>query len=457
MSRRRNEGAFPLGAWRVWWLNPSVALGFPAAVAAVTAYATDASNYTIFWRTPKYFDLRALGLVFAVIFIFSAGCTLGGAQRLGTRRSASTDWTQRIRWQPVRILFKVSFALTVLAYAVWFAVAVKNGLSLSVVSDVLRGANGATYDLRDEYLGTIPGVTTATEFGLAVIALGVPLGVATGWRGVRWPCLTVFGLAVIRAFLNSERLAAMELLVPFIVSFIWLRPPSQPRARKLTQAVPFFGPVLLYFVFGAAEYFRSWSSFYAARESNFWSFIGLRLMGYYTTALNNGALLWKVSRPLSYKLSPATLDFLWRFPVIGDLIPSVFPFFHLSAKTSDARYSALLATSANPELTNPSGIFGPIVDFGVRGGILYWFLCGLVCGYLYREFKSRNAAGLFLYPLVFISFSEASRILYWAEGRFFPAMFLLVVCVLFVFHYRYFPIPQGISNENAGLRTARAS
>jgi hypothetical protein len=73
------------------------------------------------------------------------------------------------------------------------------------------------------------------------------------------------------------------------------------------------------------------------------------------------------------------------------------------------------------------------VDYGVIGGLLYWLLCGLVCGYLYKEFQLRTTAGVFLYPMLFISLIEASRVLYWAEGRFFPPMFLLVISVLYVF------------------------
>ena len=433
MSRQTGSVAKPAEIWRVWWLNPSIAFSIPAVVAGVAAYETETSGYLSFWRTPKYFDLSCLGLLLGVVVTFVCGCVMGAARRGESDRDPSPDWTLDIRWPSVRLLFTLSFLLTVLAYGVWFAVAIKNGLRPGVISEIIHGAHGATYDLRDEYLTTIPGVTTATQFGIAVIGLGVPLGVATGWRRVRWQCLIVFALALVRAFLNSERLAVIELLVPFVVSFIWLRPPKSQRGRKLTQAAPVLGPVFLYLFFGAAEYFRSWESFYANRESSFWGFMGLRLMGYYTTALNNGALLWRASRPLSLGLSPMTLDFIGRFPIIGDVLRFLFPYLFVSVASSQARYAALLTTSANPELNNPSGLFGPIVDFGLMGGLLYWLLCGLICGYLYKEFTGRRAAGIFLYPMLFISLIEAARVLYWAGGRFFPPMFLLVVGVLFMF------------------------
>jgi oligosaccharide repeat unit polymerase len=416
----------------VWWLHPAVAFSLPVIIAGVTAYGTAASNYPKFWRTPKYFDLTSLGLLFSVVAVFVCGCLLGGAQRRGRSRTVLPDWTLGIRWQVVRTLFNLSFALTILAYVIWFGVAIKNGLRLDAIVQVLHATSDATYDLRDEYLTTIPGVTTATQFGLAVVALGVPLGAVTGWRRVRWQLLAVFGLAFARSFLNSERLAIIELLVPFVVSFIFFRPPTTRRANRAIQAAPVLGTVVLFFFFAGAEYFRSWSSFYAQNESGFWSFIGLRLMGYYTTALNNGAMVWRVSHPLSYRLELITLDFVWRFPLVNNLLPLIFPFFGVPLDVSGYRYDALLQATANPELTNPSGVFGPIVDCGVAGGLLYWLLSGLICGWLYRQLKLHKPAGIFLYPLLYIGLAEAARILYWAEGRLFPAMFLLVVSVLFV-------------------------
>ena len=436
MTKEEQVAAKPLETRGVWWLNPAVAFGIPAVIAGFIAYGTDATAYFNLWRTAKYFDFSCLQMLLAVVLIFTCGCLLGGARRREANLAPAADWTQTIRWDAVRWLFRLSFILTVVAYGIWFAVGIAHGLSLSVIYDVIRGSSNATYDIRDTYLATIPGVTTATECGIAVIGLGIPLGVATGWRGVRWQCLTVIVLAFIRAFINSERLALTELLVTLVVSFTWLRPPMGRRARRLTQAAPALGLIFLYIFFAAGEYFRSWSEFYANRESSFWSFIGLRLMGYYTTALNNGALLWRARNPLSLGLTPMTLAFIGHFPILSDVARFLFPYLFSPVATSDARYAALLATSANPELTNPSGIFGPIADYGAMEGLLYWLLCGLLCGYLYKEFKLHRAAGVFLYPVLYIGLVEATRVLYWAAGRFFPAMFLLVVSVLFVVRKR---------------------
>ena len=431
----------------VWWLNPAVAFGAPAIIAGATAWLTQTTDYLYFWRTAKYFDLTCFELLIAVVAIFSCGC-LFGAGRREQRAPVAVDWKSIVPWPQVRMLFQLSFVLTVVAYAIWFTVGIKNGLNLGVILDIIHGVNGATYDLRREYLKTIPGVTTATQFGMAVIVLGIPLGAAKGWRTVRLQCAIVFVLAMVRALLNSERLALIELLVPFVVATIWLRPATSRLVRGLTRLAPVVGACLLYMFFAVSEYFRSWSQFYAGSESSFWGFIGLRLMGYYTTALNNGALLWTVGKPLDVQTPIFTLSTLWRFPLLKDLLPPLFPSLSLAfSNVPDTNYMQLLLSSANPEFNNPSGIFCPILDYGIAGGLLYWLLCGMVCGYLYKEFKLRSVAGIFLYPPLFISLIEATRVLYWADARFFPPMAMLLVGVVFVFRKR---------NEFAARRSVRA-
>jgi hypothetical protein len=125
---------------------------------------------------------------------------------------------------------------------------------------------------------------------------------------------------------------------------------------------------------------------------------------------------------------------VWHFPIVKDLLPVLFPSLRAYAgDVAGTRYLDLLSANANPELNNPSGVFSPLLDYGLTGGLLYWLICGLICGYLYEEFRSRSVAGIFLYPALYISLIEATRVLYWAEGRFFPAMLLLVVGVLFMF------------------------
>jgi hypothetical protein len=454
VNQQRQAAFKPAESSGVWWLNPAAAFALPAVIAGFVAYSTDSTGYLYFWRTAKYFDLSCLGLMLAVVVVFVCGCLFGGARRYKRDCLAPTDWKTAVPWRSVRLVFEFSFLLTVSAYFIWFVVGIKNGLTPRVVLDIIRGSNDLNYNLRVDYLKTIPGITTATQFGIATIALGVPLGAATGWRAVRWKLVVLLALAFVRSLLNSERLALIELLVPLAVSLIWLRPVASRLYRLLIQAAPVLAASVLYLFFGASEYFRSWTTFYAGHVSSFWGFIGLRLMGYYATALNNGALLWKVNEPLSLHLPLATFNVIWRFPVIKDLLPGLFPALGLTSGTvQEVRYAALLTSSANPEFNNPSGIFGPIVDFGVAGGLLYWMFCGVICGYLYREFQQRRMTGIFLYPAIYIGLIEATRVLYWPDARFFPTIVLLLISVMFIFGNRLRPVA---SRRGVAAATMRA-
>ena len=185
-----------------------------------------------------------------------------GASNRGVRQPPA-DWKLAIRGAQYDCFSRSASFLRFVAYIVWFAVGIKNGLNLGLIMDILHRASDANYDLRKEYFKTIPGVTTGTQFGLTVIVLGIPLGVAKGWRTVRWQLLSVFLLGLVRALLNSERLAVIELLVPLVVSFIWLRPATGRLLRFLTRFAPVVAAAFLYLFFAAGEYFRSWSSFYA--------------------------------------------------------------------------------------------------------------------------------------------------------------------------------------------------
>ena len=65
----------------------------------------------------------------------------------------------------------------------------------------------------------------------------------------------------------------------------------------------------------------------------------------------------------------------------------------------------------------------------IPGGLIYWFLAGLLCGLLYRLYLNEEPAGLLLYPIVFLNMLEVPLALYWGEGRAFPSLCLLVLAV----------------------------
>ena len=63
--------------------------------------------------------------------------------------------------------------LTIAGYGIWLLIGLRNGFSLGIIRDLLQGVDKSTADMiKTEIFPTIPGVTTATQFGIAAVLLG---------------------------------------------------------------------------------------------------------------------------------------------------------------------------------------------------------------------------------------------------------------------------------------------
>ncbi len=87
----------------------------------------------------------------------------------------------------------------------------------------------------------------------------------------------------------------------------------------------------------------------------------MRLVGYYATALNNGALLYSGSEQGYYPLHTAV--WFYKLP-FWELLGAGFPPPEDIAKR-------MLAAYGNPEFNNTSGVFQPFLDFGPVGGAVF--------------------------------------------------------------------------------------
>ena len=409
---------------QVWWLNPAWVAGLMGVGVSVAAYTTPESMYLKQWRTPKYFDDSAFLLCMGLSLLFAFGAW--AAMVLG-KSTTPTDWRRDLPLDLLERAFWLCVGLSIAGYLVWFAVAVARGATLNLALAVIRGEKGATYEMKEVYLGTISGVTTMTQLGIPAMILGVMTATVKGWKRVVPAMVALFILAVIRALFNSERLAIIELAIPLIVIFLRLVTFESPRFhggfKAMLQFAPIGGGVVLLGIFGVFEYFRSWTSYYAGGDQSFWQFVVLRLTGYYVTALNNGAL--EISRIDAVDAPFSVLHFLWRFPVTGKLMDAVYPTIKLDSVSLDP-YMQLLDREANPEFNNSSALLPPVVDFGVPGALLFWLLAGILCGLLYRWFLDGKASGLLFYPVFFTGVTETTRIMYWGEGRAVTAFLILL-------------------------------
>jgi hypothetical protein len=428
----------------LWWLNPAYVAGLMGALLALAAFIIPESMYRTYWRTPKFFDVTALRMTLACVGMFTCGAMAGAFRRLYSGQPSDADWAERMPWAFLYRVYNACFYLSLFGYAAWAWAAVSRGATLELALGVLRGDKGASYAMKEVYLGTISGITTLTQLAIVCLLLAVLIGVREGWRRVIPKCGILLVLTVIRALLNSERLAVMELALPAAVLFVRLVIVDSPRFSRriwnLLRAAPALGYSGLIVVFGASEYFRSWINFYAGRDMSFWQFVSTRLLGYYVTALNNGALLAQRIDPTGAPFF--TLHLLWRFPVLSGIVDRLYPNLTLAANETDP-YMRHLAVEANPEFNNGSGFLFPVLDFGFAGALLYWLLVGIACGVLYRQFQQKRIAGLLFYPVIFVGAIELTRIIYWAEGRaFVPLCVLAMVTFVCQSYARRYRIPE---------------
>ena len=412
-------------AFTVWWLHPLLIFAGLSGVLSLAAFLIPETTYQDLWFTPKFLDTPGMIAVLTAIVAFSAGVVLPAMRFRGWASDNNQEPEPDLAPRTLLLLFRTAVALSLAGYSIWIATAVSRGLNVSVLADVLAGKHLVLYGIRMHYLENIPGITTCTQFAVAAAVLGPLAATQLGWRKIwKWLFL-LFVLAVLRAILNTERLSIVEMAVPMSVILVtrFLIPLGRSRRwlRASIKAAPIAGVALLFVIFAAFEYFRSWASFYSDDGIPFWEFAASRLIGYYVTAFNNGAYLFdRLSAPMGVPYF--TAEFIWRFPFLRDLTESVWPTFQLSRN-----YFDLLQSGANAEFNNGGGLFGPLVDFGPMGAVLYWLVTGVVCGAIYRGFKRGSAWGLCLYPVLYLGILDVPRGLYWAGGRAVPQICFLAL------------------------------
>ena len=272
-----------------------------------------------------------------------------------------------------------------------------------------------------------PGLTTMTQLGGPAVIISSLLLAQQYSRAEVVKIAIVMGMALPRAFLWSERLAVLELVVPIIV-IACHRLATSGRATRMIRLLPIVAIPAAVGVFAAFEYFRSWN-FYRNTSGSFLGFSVERAAGYYATAINNGYLElthlnWSGHAPRR------TVDFLYEAPGLEQLGLQSWVSGNVPGRVghiTDADYENLLAHFGNPEFNNSTGYTAPFLDYGLIGGLLYFAVIGIIAGLLYRGFREGQAFGLLLYPLMFVGLIELPRYLQWAEGRFFASWVALIV------------------------------
>ena len=415
--------------FHVWWLNPFWVIVIPVVLFPLAAWMIPDADYQLYWRMPKVFTGDHLMLCLLVAAAFTMGCGLAmyvDAARLRHRRPKGQTPSMVPSWQGLLHLFHAGVCATAFAYALWFGLIMRQtgpGIFLSV----LRGDEGSIYELiRLRKDAAVAGVSSFTQAGIATSMLGIFLAIKLGWQRVRWPLALLLALTLVRAVFLAERLALIEILLPTLV--LWLRVRSVRRIthsrEALVQVAPFAGALALYALFTFGEYFRSWSYYSGQGETSLLRFSFVRLLGYYVTSLNNGALLWDEVGAVYFP--NATLGWLWRFPLLGGPLKRMLGG---SDEFSDD-ISLIVSEDANPEFNNPTGIFVVFMDYGTVGALAFFVLFGFLATMAYQSFRRGSAAGLFLYPFIFMGLTDQVRTFYLSGGRTFVAWLFLFSSII---------------------------
>jgi oligosaccharide repeat unit polymerase len=410
-----------------WWLNPiAIVLCFHLPII-LGAHLLGGETYENSWHVPKFLNGETLLLVLATVLAFLLGYGLNAG--FSSSKCVSSRKTLRSLYFENRRqfinLFRLSLGLTWLGAAIWTATGVQAGFGTAAIMAFLKGQKYASTAIKSEYFGTTPGITTMTQFGMAAMILGLLIYHFEPRRKGRWPwaiiCLVL--LDTVRAFMLSERLALLEVIIPAILLLVHFHVTERKLTgftRTLINVAPVLAVVGVFFLFTGFEMFRSWTV-YSATHDSLLMFGFERLIGYYATALNNSALI--LDRMVMPSHIPFfTFEWLWKMPVLKEV-------FGRQDFWIGQQYNFLLDSVGNPEYNNPGGFLLPLKDFGVIGGLFCWFLSGIVVSKIYRSFIRNESIGLLMYPMVFMGLLEMAKSLYLNNGRATPSLAILALAI----------------------------
>ncbi|WP_231737706.1 O-antigen polymerase [Mycobacterium sp. IS-1742] len=414
---------------RVWWVGPTPVILMVATMSILLTAAVGDERFRALWNTPKSVTGHVLLLMFCGALALAVGASAIGAMR--PVRIPAQRWPNLAPGAVVLLCraSSVLVALTVLGYLGFGYLLARAGIGWSQIA----GASGYSGSAPIKTLvGTIPGVTTMTQFGIAAVIVSSIVLAQQNSRTELLKIVAVVGMSVPRAFIFAERLAILELVVPIAIVACY-RAAETPRMRSAVRLVPVVALPAVVVVFSVFEYFRSWEFFRGSGQS-FWQFSFERVAGYYATAVNNGYLELNHLN-VAGREPLTTLEFLWDAPGVRQLqlydqLAGNFP--GRNGVVTDADYVAMLADYGNPEFNNATGFSIPYLDYGTVGGLVFFLVAGVIAGLLYRSFREASPAGLLMYPLFFVGLIELPRYMHWTQGRSLPSWVALGVIVLLV-------------------------
>ena len=402
-----------------WWSHPSRLTLFLLIPIFLGAASLGYDEFRIFDHPANYIrgDTFWVGLVGLLAF---AACSFA-MEFIPARYNPYPEVAPQQLQKVIHALFYITF----FAYVLFLLPAF---ISPSLLIGLITGEVNQ-YQLR-ELLNRIPGITSFMALQSLFIVCAMLYPHLTGYAlpgRIKKMVVIIFVFCVLRAWLWSERLALIELVLPIIIIKVAT---FHGRHRRWLVVAPVLGIIGLFLLFSLGEYFRSWQFRQGTTNLTFWEYMIARLAGYYATAINNGAAFIQNREPYYFPIN--TAQWFHKFPLWS----------LLDIKTVNDSFSAqdFLETYANPEFNNTSGLYMPYLDFGTILGTFCWAVLGLISGWLMRLYRNKSLGGLIFYPLWFIGITEILRIFYWGNQRFFPVIVAAYIVVSYLRPQRYFVI-----------------
>jgi oligosaccharide repeat unit polymerase len=394
-----------------WWIHPTwvlllIALPVlmvtlsegPAGLIYFKNYVDNYTPYNCFTAIASLLAL-ACGTLFGTVF---GASSTDGISSIDPLRAKLV-----LRWLGI-----ISLAAYVLLLGPWL-------LHPEIALQALQGLGS---EEAKQSMDRMPGITSFTNIAPLFCAvwsaarLNLRFSPTTDLKCI-FAGLALFTLA--RAVVGSERLALVEFVTPVVLA----QAAFHSRPSFVRAAFPVLGLIAFMAYFAGAEFLRSWQYYQFATNDGFWDFSILRLVGYYSTSLNNGMGMFQLHSPLG--LPYFTAGAMAKLPIL--------PLWGTQAGSiSDDIWVVYLIEFGSPEFNNLSGLFVPLIDFGLAIGLTIMCIIGIVVGFLYRGYAQQRIAGMILYPTCYIGTLEIIRLFYFGESRVVP-VFLVAGILGWVF------------------------
>jgi oligosaccharide repeat unit polymerase len=377
-------------------------------LAAICLISTD--NNFLHWQVPKDFNLLRLLYYFFLVACLVVGTLFTKTKNLNQQNSLEPEFKK------INFAYWLLVNLMLVGYLFWIFFILERGGGIGLLMQAFSPTAG-TYSRLNQYVSGVAGITSLTQFGPGAAALaGYFRAKDEPWK---FKVLIIWVPALFRAVINAERIAIIEVVIPFFIMwFLYAKNLKRPKI-EISIAV---GLAVTYIA--VAEYTRSWLSYYSlAYHGKLSSFLLERIQGYYVTSVNNGFLLIDHYGP-GPRAPFGTFDFFFRFPVIKNLFRNL-PMSGLNpAGDSLSTYGSF----SNPGFNNPNGLLVFVIDWGWLIAPIAAVLLGIFVSIFYQKAIKGDFAALVYFSSTFYGFIELPRYLLWANSRSF--LYLITFLIL---------------------------